>query len=74
MENQSMKIVLTSTKKGKMGTFGIEMNGEIFLELDPKMTSAFLIIFVVTIESEKRLKRYTTIGRILPEVAILILC
>ena len=50
------------------------MNGEIFLENDPKMTSAFLIIFVVTIESEKRLKRYTTIGRILPEVAILILC
>ena len=27
-----------------------------------QMTSAFLIIFVVTIESEKRLKRYTTMG------------
>ena len=35
MENQSMKIVLTSTKKGKKDTFGIEMNGEIFLENDP---------------------------------------
>ena len=34
MENQSMKIVLTSTKKGKKDTFGIEMNGEIFLEND----------------------------------------
>ena len=35
MENQSMKIVLTSTKKGKKDTFGIEMNGETFLENDP---------------------------------------
>ena len=37
MENQSMKIVLTSTKKGKKDTFGIEMNGRTFLE----MTSAY---------------------------------
>ena len=37
MENQSMKIVLTSTKKGKKDTFGVEMNGRTFLE----MTSAY---------------------------------
>ena len=75
MENQSMKIVLTSTKKGKKDTFGIEMNGETFLETDPNNISLphhFCGYNWIWKTVEKVLTQRW--GGILPEVAFLILC
>ena len=64
MENQSMKIVLTSTKKGKKGyIWNWNEWGNIFRKW-PKWhqpSSSFLWL-QLTIESEKRLKRYTSMG------------